>query len=284
MESHTVPVGGVPVRWEESGSGVPVVLVHGIPTSPALWRHVVPHVKGARCLAFEMAGYGQSIPAGAGRDISVAAQAGYLLDWMNQIGTEKAVLAGHDLGGGVAQIAAVRQPGRCAGLLLANAIGYDSWPVAPVRLLRRAGAFVERLPAAAMRPALASLILAGHDDMAVAAESLKVHAGPYARPGGPAGLVRQVRSLDTGDTLAVQGKLAGLRVPARVVWGAADQFQKVRYGEQFAADLGVPLQRIEGGKHFIPEDHPGAIAAALNDLVREASPGGTGAGGQSGGR
>lgn len=264
MESHTVPVGGVPVRWEQSVSGVPVVLVHGIPASPALWRHVVPHVKEARCLAFEMVGYGQSIPAGAGRDISVAAQAGYLLDWLGQLGIET-VLAGHDLGGGVVQIAAVRQPGRSAGLLLANAIGYDSWPVAPVRLLRRAGAFVERLPAAAMRPALASLILAGHDGMAVAAESLKVHAGPYARPGGPAGLVRQVRSLDAGGTLAVWGELAGLRVPARVVWGAAGQFQKVRYGERFAVGLG-------------------AIAAALNDLVREASPGGTGAGGQSDGR
>jgi pimeloyl-ACP methyl ester carboxylesterase len=45
----------------------------------------------------------------------------------------RAVLVGHDLGGGVAQIAAVRAPGRCAGLVLANSIGYDSWPIPSVR-------------------------------------------------------------------------------------------------------------------------------------------------------
>jgi pimeloyl-ACP methyl ester carboxylesterase len=32
--------------------------------------------------------------------------------------------------------------------------------------------------------------------------------------------------------------------------------------------LGTTLRRIEGGKHFTPEDHPEVIAA-LNDLVLE---------------
>jgi pimeloyl-ACP methyl ester carboxylesterase len=64
-------------------------------------------VRGGRCLAFEMVGYGESIPAGRDRDISVARQADYLLAWLNHLDIEQAVLAGHDLGGGVAQIAAV---------------------------------------------------------------------------------------------------------------------------------------------------------------------------------
>lgn len=37
------------MRWEEAGEGAPVVFLHGIPTSPALWRHVVPLVERARC-------------------------------------------------------------------------------------------------------------------------------------------------------------------------------------------------------------------------------------------
>lgn len=45
-------------------------------------------------------------------------------------------------------------------------------------------------------------------------------------------------------------------LPARVVWGAADQFQKLHYGERLARDLDAPLRRIDGGKHFTPEDHP----------------------------
>lgn len=62
MESQQATVRGMPLRWQEAGQGFPVVFVHGVPTGPALWRHVVPLVDGARCLAFEMVGYGQSIP------------------------------------------------------------------------------------------------------------------------------------------------------------------------------------------------------------------------------
>jgi pimeloyl-ACP methyl ester carboxylesterase len=47
-------VDGETVRWLEQGNGRPVVLVHGIPTSPRLWRHVLPLVRG-RCLAWRCA-------------------------------------------------------------------------------------------------------------------------------------------------------------------------------------------------------------------------------------
>ena len=101
MDSHTGMVDGIAMRWEEEGDGLPLVLVHGIPTCPALWRHLVPRITGARCLAWEMVGYGGSIPEGRSRDISIARQADHLLAWLNTIGVERAVFAGHDLGGGV---------------------------------------------------------------------------------------------------------------------------------------------------------------------------------------
>jgi len=131
VRARTTDVDGVTVRWLEQGEGTPVVLVHGIPTSPALWRHVVPRLPGLRVLALEMTGYGESIPAGAGQDLSLSAQADRLLTWVQQLGLGPVVLAGHDLGGGVVHIAAVRRPDLCAGLLITNGVGYDSWP-APV--------------------------------------------------------------------------------------------------------------------------------------------------------
>ena len=78
MESRNAEVDGIRMRWEEQGEGRPVVFVRGIPTSPRLWRHVIPQVRGARCMAWEMVGYGASIEEGRERDISVAKQADYL--------------------------------------------------------------------------------------------------------------------------------------------------------------------------------------------------------------
>ncbi len=48
MEARTVDVDGLRMRWEEEGEGPPVVFIHGIPTSPRLWRHVIPRVRDAR--------------------------------------------------------------------------------------------------------------------------------------------------------------------------------------------------------------------------------------------
>lgn len=269
MQSRTAEVNGIRMRWEETGEGFPVVLLHGIPTSPALWRHVVPRLEGVRALAWEMVGYGASIPEGRGRDISVARQAEYLAAWMAEVKVEGAVAAGHDLGGGVAQIAAVRNPGMFSGLLLTNSIGYDSWPIPEAKAMRAMGGLVGRLPAAAFRLIFGSFLRMGHDDRGVASESIDVHWRHYAAHDAAADFIRQVRSLDVRDTLAVSDRLPTLGLPARVVWGEADRFQKVRYGEAFARDLGTSLQRIPGGKHFTPEDHPDAVAAALNALVRE---------------
>ncbi len=256
-------------RWLEHGDGPPVVLVHGIPTSPALWRHVVPLLPELRVLAFEMTGYGDSIPAGRDRAISLSAQADRLNAWVAQLGLGPVTLVGHDLGGGVVHIAAVRRPDLCAGLLITNGVGYDSWPVPEMKAIRAAAPVVSRLPALALKPGFAVLLVQGHDDADVARESLGVHYRPYAEHGGGAAVARQARALDVRDTLAVQDALPTLDVPARIVWGTADRFQKVQYGERFARDLRCPLRRIEGGKHFTPEDHPDVVAEEIRGLAAE---------------
>ncbi|MFN2563743.1 MAG: alpha/beta fold hydrolase [Gemmatimonadaceae bacterium] len=160
--------------------------MHGIPTSPRLWRYVIPRLAGARALAWEMVGYGDSIPEGPGRDISVAKQAEYLLAWLDELGIGHAVLAGHDLGGGVVQIAAVRQPELCAGLFLTNSIGYDSWPILSVKLLRATGGIVRRLPVRLVKVAIFGMLMRrGHDDQLIAGEAIELHWRPYAEHDGP---------------------------------------------------------------------------------------------------
>ena len=270
MESNFVEAGGVRMRWEERGEGQTVVFVHGIPTSPRLWRRVIPKVNGARCLAWEMVGYRASIPEGAGRDISVARQAGYLADWMREVGLgDGAVVVGHDLGGGVAQILAVRHPELVRGLVLMNCICYDNWPIPPVRAIRASGPATARLPEPVFRLVYNAFLLGLHDDRGVARESAAEHHSYYEGVEGAATLVRQARSLDARDTSEISGRIPQLDVPARLVWGTADRFLKIGYGYRLAYELGAHIERIEGGKHFVPEDHPEEVAAAVNGLLGE---------------
>lgn len=268
IDEHRRPVGALQHRWLERGGGdPPVVFVHGIPTSAELWRHVMPHFDRERLLAWEMPGYGRSWDVPSGVDISVAAQADHLVAWLGEMAIERAVMVGHDLGGGVIQIAATRAPDRCAGLVLTNAVAYDSWPIPEVKVMRAAGALVERLPRPVFRGQFSLLIRQGHDDRDRAREATDVHWRGYDRPDGAATLVRQMRSLRSRDTEAVASALPDLAVPAAVVWGAADRFQKVEYGRRLAADLGASLDEIHGAKHFVPEDHPDRLADAIRTVA-----------------
>jgi len=269
MESKSTDVEGIRMRWEEQGEGYPVVLLHGIPTCPSLWRHVVSRLQGARALAWEMVGYGASIPEGRGRNISVGKQADYLASWIRQMELVRPVLVGHDLGGGVAQILAVRHPGLVGGLVLTNAISYDSWPIPSVKLLRLLGGIVEKLPEPASALIMGTLLLRGHDNRRCAWESFRRHYSHYASHGGTAALVHQVRSLDVRDTLDVADRISHLGVPARLVWGAADQFQQIGYGYRLAYELGARIDRIERGKHFVPEDHADRVADAIHAVLEQ---------------
>lgn len=278
MPLHSTTVDGITMRWEEDGVAgtdghVPVVFLHGIPTSPRVWRHVMPLVGGRR-LAWEMVGYGESIPDGSGRDLSLTRQAGYLMAWLRAVDAWPAVLVGHDLGGGVAQIVAVREFTACAGLVLVDSVSYDSWPILPVKALRAAGGLTRRLSASIFRRAvLAPLMALGHDDWERARESLGAHWQPYRRHGGAGAFLRQARALHPADTLAVAPHLGQVNVPARVLWGSADPFLRLPQGQRLARDLDAPLITLAGARHFVPEDRPEAVAAAVEEVAAEARSG-----------
>ncbi|CAN5564401.1 hypothetical protein BH23ACT3_BH23ACT3_05110 [soil metagenome] len=120
---------------------------------------------------------------------------------------------------------------------------------------------------------LRSFFRRGHDTTEMATEALEEHWPHYARHDGARAFLRQICSLDVDDTKRIADRLPTLDVPASMVWGTGDQFQKVDYGERLARDLGTELRRIDGAKHWTPEDHPHVIATAINDVLTRRDPG-----------
>jgi haloalkane dehalogenase len=60
-EKKRVNVLGREMAYVETGSGDPIVFLHGNPTSSYLWRNVIPHLQDlGRCLAPDLIGMGDS--------------------------------------------------------------------------------------------------------------------------------------------------------------------------------------------------------------------------------
>ncbi len=268
MKRRYHDVRGIRMHWREAGKGPPVVMVHGIATSPSLWRYVMPHIMNAHCLAWEMVGYGGSIPQGRDLNLSAAREADYLIEWFKTLRIKRAVLVGHGLGGGVVQIAAKKSPTVCAGLVLINSVGYDNWPTAEVKFARRFPGLIGRMPETAFRFFFRRLLRLGHVDRLRAAQAFEVHWPYYARYGARA-FVQQARYLDLRDTRELIPVLRNLNVPVSVIWGARDRQFPAHYGFRFARDLDATFHYILKSRHFVPEDHPEVVADAINHVLAQ---------------
>ncbi|ADJ48131.1 haloalkane dehalogenase [Amycolatopsis mediterranei S699] len=102
------------LHHEETGTGTPIVFLHGNPSSSHSWRHVLPHVGGGRLLAPDLIGMGRSPKPDIAYTFADHAQ--HLDAWFDALGLDDVVLVGHDWGGALAFDWAARNPGRVRGV------------------------------------------------------------------------------------------------------------------------------------------------------------------------
>jgi haloalkane dehalogenase len=112
-----VPVLDSFLSYQEVGSGSPIVLLHGNPTSSHVWRKVLPQLADrGRLLAPDLIGMGSS----GKPDIAYrfADHARYLDAWFEALGLRDVVLVGYDWGAVLALDWARRHPERVRGVVV----------------------------------------------------------------------------------------------------------------------------------------------------------------------
>ena len=119
--SRTVPFGAGEAHFHDSGTGTPVVLLHGGGPGASAWsnfgRNVPVFAEHFRTLAIDQPGYGRSaVGPVTGHYFTFAADA--VVAVLDALGIEKAHLIGNSLGGGTAVRFALKYPERAGRLVL----------------------------------------------------------------------------------------------------------------------------------------------------------------------
>lgn len=267
-----VLVAGHRLAYLDEGNGPPVLLIHGIPTSSLLWRHVIPVLAAThRVIAPDMLNYGRSDkPADA--DVSIAAQSRLTVKVLDALGIPRADVVAHDIGGGVAQIMAINHPERIKKLVLSNAVCFDSWPIPEFKPLQEPGAeammsvdaFVsmmrEFLPRGVYRPE------------ALTSEALNILMEPWASEEGKRALFRNFRRLNPEYTQAIADELKHLDHETLILWGREDPFQTPAYAEKLRDAIpGARLTWIDEAAHWVMEEKPAEVAAEVKAFLAEGS-------------
>lgn len=275
-----VTVDGLRAAVFESGAGEPCVLLHGYPQSHEAWHRVAPRLaESHRVVAVDWFGWGESersTAAALDYDAEVA-RLGRLLD---VLGLDRVNLFAHDYGAFLGLGFALRQGERLSRLALLNSRAHATFPWRP-RLQFAALGGLARTPG--LRRLFALLPL-----YAMHRRSL----GRYVRNGSfsPADLERYLGWLRLREgrlwlgafyrayRVAVRPELAEgcarLRLPAAVIWGDADPYCPFSIAADLATRLPrARLVRLRGADHYVMEERPDEVVAALRALLAEPVPG-----------
>ena len=278
-----VPVLGTELAYVDTGEPTlgTAVFLHGNPTSSYLWRNVIPHVRdaGFRCLAPDLAGFGDSGPSGTG-GYRFSDHAQHLDAWFDVLELDRVVLVLHDWGSGLGFRWARRHPERVRGLAYMEAIlselTWDEWPAAArgmfqalrspagEQLILDKNVFVERiLPASVLR--------------GLTEAEMAVYRRPFAEPGE-----RRRPMLAWPRELPIEGEPADVVGIVRdyAAWLASSPVPKlfvdadpgsILVGRQREVCRGWPEQtevRVRGA-HFLQEDSPDDIGRAVAAFARD---------------
>jgi haloacetate dehalogenase len=272
------------VAW--SGSGPPILLLHGFPETQLMWRGVAPRLaRHFTVVCADLRGYGHSgCPPSTPDHAPYAkrAMAQDMLAVMEQLGFTRFSVAGHDRGGRLAYRLALDHPGRIGRLAVLDvlptatvweradarfALGYWPWS-----LLAQPEPLPERLlgaaPEAVVDEALSSW---GSPSDGFSPEVREAYIAPLRDPAHVHAICEEYRAAATLDRLHdYEDRQEGRRVdcPVLALWSAAGALGS------WYADAGGPLQlwrawadEVEGhgvqAGHFFPEEHPTETAEAL---------------------
>ncbi len=92
-----------------------VVLLHGAGGTHLHWPYNLRRLNNYKIYAPDLPGHGKS--AGLGMQ-SVGKYADAVAEWITSVGIKKAVIAGHSMGGAIAQTLAIEYPKLVSGLIL----------------------------------------------------------------------------------------------------------------------------------------------------------------------
>ena len=244
---------------DTGGSGVPVVLVHGLSGNYTRWAPVEAILSGKRrVIDYDLRGHGLT-DKGPDLDCGFDSHVEDLAGLMDVLGVEKAVIAGHSMGGMIAQHFALKYPWRSSRLVLVATAAC----LFPDRLKRFLISIFTRILL------LFPVILMSAVDRKTEGKPRELFPekdNPALRP-GPVALVKCLRAITGMDT---REKVAGLTVPSLVLSSTRDELVAPALVKDLAGRIpDARFAEVENLSHYVPIEQPEKTAALIDDFLSD---------------
>jgi haloalkane dehalogenase len=260
------------IHYLDEGEGPPILFLHGNPTWSFLYRGIIIRLKkDFRCIAPDLPGFGLSHhPSDYRYTPEEHAQA--MQELVVHLDLHDLTIMGHDWGGPIGMAVALQETDRLRALVMGNTW---YWPTQALHLrvfswimslgylqglMLRKNIFVERIiPLGVKHP--------------LAGEVLEHYRGPFPTVDSRAGVAEFARQLTLSANwlgrmeAEVRKKLR--HVPLLLTWGVEDLVFTPAFMDTFIRDFeNTRVVRLDA-KHYIQEDAPGEVSAAIRSFLAD---------------
>lgn len=270
--------GAFAVHFVDEGGGPAVLLQHGNPTWSYLWRKVIPLLAeaGVRVIAPDLVGLGLSDkPRDPGRH-TPEFHAGHVLGLVEALGLDRIVIVGQDWGGPILGLVAAHRPDLVAGAVFANTSLRAPRHAGPLSAFHRLAytPIVSDLAFRVFGFPFPILDRVQGDRRSIGPAEKRAYRYPlrsFRDRVAPLALARMVPPSPEHASVPalrdVEAWASSYRGPVGLVWGTRDPI--LGRGLRAMRRLFPAAQVVETeAGHFLQEEVPREIAAAVLDVVR----------------
>jgi pimeloyl-ACP methyl ester carboxylesterase len=272
-----VAVRGAQLHVAEAGSGPPVVALHGWPQHWWAWRDVMTALSpDHHVLAPDLRGFGWSEATPSGYEKEELASD--LLELLDVLELDRVTFVGHDWGGVVGFLAALRRPERFARIVALNTA--HPWPRTTAEGVRHAWAFAYQPLVAspvlgarvAASPAFLRLVFRlGTRRPEAVRDHVDCYAAPFREPARARAAQLVYRTFITREYAAwARGRYAGerLRVPLLWLHGVGDAVLRPHMIEDVSEHADdVRVEYVDDCGHFIADERPDVVVERLRAFM-----------------
>ncbi len=263
----TAELDGISVAYDDLGSGLPIVLVHGHPFNRSMWRPQAEHFsrEGYRVITADLRGYGETTTPARSEKTGLDVFAADIARLADHLGIERFVLGGLSMGGQIVMEFHRTCPERVAGLLLA-----DTSPQEETEEGKRVrNAMADRVLAEGLTPYAEEVLT-----KMVSPENVRTmpdvatHVLEMMRTTLPEGAAAALRG--RAERPDYRDSLTKVTVPSLVVVGTEDEFTPVSDAELMHELIpGSALAVIEGAAHMPNLEREAEFDAVFARFLKE---------------
>lgn len=274
MKQVKLPQGTV--NYADTGSGPPIVFLHGLLVGGSLWRDVVaPLEKDFRCIVPELPLGSHTTPLEPDADLTPPGLAALVEDFMAALDLHDVTLVANDTGGAIAQIVAANHPDRIARLILTPCDMYKDF----LPLMFRPLQWLARVPGALTAAVQPMRITALHNTplgfgMLTKHGIDRERTRAWMRPGQSDKAIRRdvakvLRGIHTRHTLAAAERLRSFERPTLIAWADDDRVFKLANAKRLAESMpDARLTTIPDSRTFVSIDQPARTAELIGEFAR----------------